>query len=251
MLLPVLRALQQSGRRVELVTHAAWAPALRALSTGLHVHTERREGTLDLDQATSSVRPSEHRTDEFADLLGVPRRHWPILVRVPAAWAEPFHRSRGPVVFAPEAAHPSRRWPIAYARQVAALLQGRPLWLTGLSQEPMIPCDEDLRGRLSLQELFGSIAAASAVIGMDSAVVQIAMMLGVPVVAIFGGVDPRFRILPDARAVALVGRATCRPCNKNETCGGAYDCIRRIQASDVMEALERLPAVRHREIWER
>ena len=136
-------------------------------------------------------------------------------VDVPAAWKKPFEQLSGSIIFAPEAAHPSRRWPLENCRRVKGLFPDRNLVLVGTKNAPEIACDVDLRGKLNLEGLFGVVALSSVVITMDSAVLHIASAVGIPTVAIFGGVDFRFRIRKEKPVVVLQSKMDCCRCNKN------------------------------------
>jgi ADP-heptose:LPS heptosyltransferase len=83
---------------------------------------------------------------------------------------------------------------------------------------------------------------------MDSAVLQIAMALRTPVVSIFAGVEPHYRVLPNQNARVLVSSISCRPCNKKETCKGMYHCINSISANDVLNAMRGIEDVRGLEV---
>jgi ADP-heptose:LPS heptosyltransferase len=94
-----------------------------------------------------------------------------------------------------------------------------------------------LRAELGLEELFGVVSSARCVISVDSAVLHLATHLRFPVVAIFGGIDPSFRLSEEYRAVALVANLACGPCNKQETCDSHFDRMLRIKPRHVIEAI--------------
>lgn len=244
LLLPVLRTLLHRGCAVELVTRPEWGQAVAALLPGLAVAAERRPETVDLDEATRELPPAEHRTDELARILGVAPPLDEERPEVPEAWKEPFRRLAGGIVFAPEASHPARRWPEASVRAVAEALRGSGLCLTGLESRPDLPCDHDFRGRLTLKELFGLVAVSRCVITMDSATLHVARLAGTPCVAIFGGIDPAYRLRAGDRVVALSAGLDCCPCNKRETCEGRYDCLSAVPPRAVLSAVQAAGSLR-------
>lgn len=240
----------QEGRPVELVTRPEWVAPLQELAPGVAFGTEARAETINLDAATEMLVPSEHRQAEFARLLGLEPRE-PTYLTVPASWRDAWQHVRRHVAFSPEAEHPSRRCPEARAVEIAGALRlAAPTLLLGNSTEPAMPADLDLRQRTTLPQLIGVLANVSAVVCMDSGILHVALAVRTPVVAIFGGIDPVYRIDPGERCIALVGAVPCRPCNKNETCEGRYDCLQRQSGSTVFSALAALGSCTRREIRE-
>jgi len=152
------------------------------------------------------------------------------------------------VLFAPEAAHESRRCPDVLALDVARELSHDMLVVVGNLSAPVIPCHADLRGATGLKDLLVLVRQASAVACMDSAMLHLATLLGTPAVAIFSGIDPLLRTHPWQKVSVLVGDVPCRPCNKNETCNGAYFCLRRISGSDVATAVREVRTAGRRTI---
>jgi ADP-heptose:LPS heptosyltransferase len=152
------------------------------------------------------------------------------------------------VLFAPEAAHESRRCPDSLAAGIGVDMAESRLVLVGNNTSPAIGCHADLRGGTTLRDLFVLVRHAGAVISMDSAMLHIATLLGTPAVALFGGIDPLMRTHPWHRVIVLVGNVACRPCNKRETCDGAFFCLRRIGPRDVRQAVDDLAAVTAREV---
>lgn len=244
LLLPVLRTLLRRGCAVELVTRPEWGRVVAALLPGLAIAAERGPATVDLDEATRELPPAEHRTDELARILGVAPPLHEELPEVPGAWKGPFRRLAGGIVLAPEASHPARCWPEASVRAVAEALRGSGLCLTGMESRPDLPCDHDFRGRLSLEELFGLVAVCRCVIAMDSATLHVARLAGTPCVAVFGGIDPVYRLRARDRVVALSAGLDCCPCNKRETCDGRYDCLSALPPQAVLNAVQTAGSLR-------
>ena len=239
-LLPVLDRLDQFGHDIDVITRPQWIKAFSELRPQFQWLSEATDPNklVDLDDLTSSSAPATHRTDEFAELLGVDPPFEPLRLQVPPKWLEPFELLKNPIVFAPEGGHSSRRWPTELAKELAGLLPYDKLVLVGLDPDPAIPCDLDTRGQLQLTDLFGLIARGQAVITMDSAVQHIAMALAIPTVTIFGGINPDFRIRKEHSVVVIQSPLDCCPCNKTETCSGRFPCISWTRPQDVVSALE-------------
>ena len=237
LLLPVLDYLHEQGTAICLVTRKEWVETFRAIRSDFDVVTETRASVVDLDSMTSEIYPSQHRSDELAGMLGIEVQIRSLVIdRIPPGWSHPFAHLKGSIILAPEAQHPSRCWPAEYCRRVKELFPEDQLVLVGTERTPSIRCDVDLRGQLSLSDLFGVLSVGKLVISMDSAILHIAAALRLPTVAIFGGVDARFRIRPDQPVVVLQSILSCCPCNKREDCDEKYDCIQTIKADHVYQA---------------
>lgn len=267
-LLPVLDELLEEGHQLTVLTRPEWTHAfsilrpriswqvsadqvpanqetventedetVRGENQGEDQGKNQGEKVIDLDELTENLVPCEHRVDEFGRLLGIDSVLGPLRLQVPAVWRVPFEKLAGSVVFAPEGGHSSRTWPIEQASQLKDYLADEKLVLVGTSREGEIRCDYDIRGRLQVHELLGLLSVAGAVITMDSAVLHIAAGLGVPTVAVFGGIDPDYRVRPEQKVVVVQARMKCCPCNKNEICADRFDCIKAARASDIAAAL--------------
>ncbi len=242
-LLPVLDRLHEEGYRINVFTRPEWIHAFSVLRSpycwsAADCQADCRGDAIDLDEMTCGLVPTEHRTDEFAHLLGLGCPFSSARLNIPEVWTKPFERFRDGIVFAPEGGHPSRCWPTEQAARLLDHINGDKLILVGTHSEPEIPCHFDLRGQLELHELFGLLAVAGVVVTMDSAVLHIAAALGVPTVAIFGGVNPGFRVRQDQHVVAITAKMDCCPCNKDESCSGGYPCIHAVQPENVAETIK-------------
>lgn len=236
LLLPVLDYFHSHGCHVHLVTRKEWVEALSILKPQFEITAQSDAQAIDLDKMTDEGTPSQHRTDELARFLGVNLKIESPTIKVPSQWSLPFEHLSGSIVLAPEAAHPSRRWPTNFCCQVKKLFPENRLVLVGTDIRYRIPCDIDLRGQLDLAGLFGVITVSKVIITMDSAVLHIASSMRKATVAIFGGVDFRYRIRDDQPVVVLQSKMECCPCNKAEPCGNRYDCIKAIKPEHVQRA---------------
>lgn len=241
MLLPVLDGLVKEGYEVHLVTDSRWVGALRRLRPEYELGVECRPETVDLDSATASLPPRAHRTEEFASMLGVAAPRAPAKISVPEEWRAGFLHWQGSIGFAPEAGHPSRRWPTEYAVRLASALKNSPLVLLGSEAAPALPCDFDSRARLSLEELLGLLSQLRLLICMDSGMLHLGAALDLPTVCLFGGIDPAYRIMEGQPVTALQAELNCCPCNKRETCGDKYDCVKALSPESVLRAVEDRP----------
>ena len=236
-LLPVLDKLCERGHKVGVITRDEWVAAMSRLRPNILWQSDLRDGIVDLDAGTEQLRPQEHRTDEFGRLLGVAGPFSRLKIDPPGQWTHPWEHLRGSVVFAPEGGHPSRCWPTSQASRLWQYVRGN-LVLVGTSDELPIPCNLDTRGKLSVEQLIGLLAVAAAVVTMDSAVLHIAAAVGVPTVAIFGGVDPHYRVRENQSVVMMQADMPCCPCNKDEHCAGTFPCIAAAAAEQVGTAVE-------------
>jgi len=238
-LLPVLDKLAAQGRQIEVITNEKWVGVFRILRPDYLWFAEaENQELIDLDEMTEIRRPTEHRSEELGRLLGVDGPFAAPKIIIPQSWETPFERYRNGIIFAPEGGHPSRNWPTDKAVRLGERLKGSKLTLAGLEQQEKIPCVFDTRGKLELHELLGMLAVAKMVITMDSGILHLAAALGKPTLAIFGGIDPAFRIHPRQPVVALQTDLPCCPCNKNETCAGQFTCIKQIKVPQVISTLE-------------
>jgi hypothetical protein len=239
-LLPVLDYLYSLGCEVQVVTNPLWIHAFSRLRPDYSWIPEISDGDnniINLDEMTKRKRPTEHRIDEFAQLLNIEAPLPSPQLTVPRLWRKPFDHLTGSIAFAPEGGHPSRTWPMENAAQVKSALTYEKLVLVGTNPKPALPCDLDTRGQLELHELMGLLAVADAVITMDSGVLHLAAALQIPTVAVFGGMNPEYRVRPDQKVVVLQTDLPCCPCSKNETCFDQFDCIKAATPRDVSNAV--------------
>lgn len=239
-LLAILNGTSPTQQRWQLVTHAGWQPVLQALAKAHVEVVSGMPGTAyDLDQCTANLMPSHHRFDEFAALLGLPKAN-PEFTPLPTHWRLEQSWAKAKIVIAPEAGHPARTWPHRNIVELIEKLGSQRCVLVGTTEGTPIDGVIDMRGKTSVEALFGVIANAQSVVTMDSGVLHISRWTGTPTVALFGPVEPRFRVYATDRVWTLQADITCAPCNKNETCNAHYYCIESIEVEAVMHAVERV-----------
>ena len=95
----------------------------------------------------------------------------------------------------------------------------------------------DLIGQTSLRELTALIDLADQVVCHDSGPMHIAAALGKPTVAVFGPTNPR-RTGPYSPAARVVTHEIdCAPCYRRECPLGHHDCMQKLAADKVFEAV--------------
>jgi len=238
LLLPALDYLHSKGFKVNLVTRKEWISTFLKLRPEFNITVHSNINTIDLDLLTENVFSAQNRIDEFAELLGIENSISIPRIDVPTVWQKKFEQLSGSIIFAPEAGHSSRKWSFENCQRIKGLFPDETLVLIGTERTPEIICDVDLRSQLNLNELFGILSVCKLVISMDSAVLHIAAAIKKPAVAIFGGVDYRYRLRNNQPVVVLQSQIPCCPCNKDETCKERYECIKTITAEDVKNAAD-------------
>lgn len=242
MLMPVLRNAQLAGEVIEVITRPEWASVFTVMYPWARFSSDASVAAVDLDCATKFIKPSQHRHDEYAALLGL---HEDIYENVPPVIPEEWIRygkfAANGIVHSFEASHPSRAWSEKNSLELIMKLStsAHKVFITGqMSGDTPLNAGIDLRGKLKLHELIGIVYNAKEVITVDSGLLHIAVALRIPVVALFSGIDPAFRIQPQDKVTAMVSDIPCRPCNKQEICDGRFDCIMSITPAHVMQARE-------------
>lgn len=180
------------------------------------------------------------------------------------------------VVQVPSLVH-YKQWPIEHFRQLVAGLTaaGRPVVLTGsgspadrakvdavLDGQPDAVREAllDAAGRLDLGQMGSLLAGAALYIGPDTSITHLAAACGVPVIALYGPVDPRiFGPWPPGQAAAqpwqprgerqqrasitlLQGPNACVPCNRSGCEGheaSRSDCLVAITPQRVLAEADR------------
>ena len=153
-------------------------------------------------------------------------------------------------VFAPGAAHATKRWPAAHWAALAGRLAARgltPLIVGGALDRGLASRIEGVRsvaGVFSLQETGALLARARVVVSGDTGVMHMATAVGAPVVALFGPTVRQFGFLPyRARAEVLERPLDCRPCSAmgSGRCPmGHHACLEDITPAEVDAAALRI-----------
>ena len=161
---------------------------------------------------------------------------------------------RGPRVFvAPCSTNPSKQWPLdRFASAVSAIVNahGADVFLCGGPADR--PTHEALLGmvgprvaarihdhsdRLGLRETGALLARMDVCLGIDTGLVHLAASFGVPVVALYGPMDPRRWGPWKTRHVLVRSTRSCSPCNLHVPCPINDACMREIDIRDVVAAV--------------
>ncbi len=101
----------------------------------------------------------------------------------------------------------------------------------------------NLTCRLSVGELFGVMNAVDASVVGDSGLLHIANALQLPVVGLFGPVDPSVRVKDCPRCIPIRSNDNirCGPCNDHQlrACAPPAACLESIPEDQIVEAVER------------
>ncbi|MES2900000.1 MAG: lipopolysaccharide heptosyltransferase II, partial [Pseudomonadota bacterium] len=163
-----------------------------------------------------------------------------------------INRAAPLVVFAPGAEFgAAKRWPARHFAALAAeILKAVPEARIGLLGSPKDKqaCDDiiaitgpaamhNLAGATKLDEAIALIAGAAAVVANDSGLLHIASALNRPVIALYGPTDPDHAppFADLARSMSL--RLACSPCRQRECPLGHHDCMEKMEAPLVWQAL--------------
>jgi len=134
-----------------------------------------------------------------------------------------------------------KRWPLRHWIELARGLKGRCQlrWSLGPEEEALrewLPAETGVPAlpRVGLWELASLVRQADKVVAPDTGLLHLAVVLGVPVVALFGASDPVVAGLPEGCGVVLRTGIECSPCRE-----------RRCQRLQCLEELrpERVAAV--------
>lgn len=107
----------------------------------------------------------------------------------------------------------------------------------------------NLTSQLSVSEYVGMIAICTFGLSPDSALIHIAGAIGKQALGLFGAVDPELRIAHYDTVSALVGKASCVPCNdwQKSICKDKKkmpECMWNIMPHQVVSSIEKLMKLR-------
>jgi len=270
-----LRGLLRMAARVRaercdaaVIPHRSLRSALLAVMAGIPVRIgfDRSAGRLLLTHCVRYVAADHEiaRNCALARPLGIETEGMLLPRLFPSAAdarsADAFVRGESPgaddarIAVAPGSVWATKRWPEENFASLVRLLVERGLRVVligGAEDRPLCAriaraaasaAVADAAGRFSLTGSAALIGRCRALIANDSAPVHMAVAMGIPVVAIFGPTLPSFGFAPAGPhdAVVDVGELACRPCSihgGNRCPTGTFDCMRRIAAARVLEAL--------------
>jgi len=168
----------------------------------------------------------------------------------------PHHYARPTLGINPGATYgAAKRWyPEKFAAVAAAFSQEYDIVLFGGPHETQmanaieealksygIEASENLAGKTSIEELCSYIGGLSLFITNDSGPMHVAAAYQVPTVSIFGPTRHLETSQWKNRHSAIVRHdLECAPCMKRECPLGHHDCMKRIEADEVISAIKRL-----------
>lgn len=194
---------------------------------------------------------------EAESLPAVPDVHEPYRAAMAAWLASRRRRPQGKLVaLAVAAAYgPAKEWPVAHFAETIDRLErdfGAECVLVGAPGERG-KSEEVARatrggalvaaGQTSVGEAVALLSLCDGFAGNDSGSMHVAAALGVPAVGIFGSTNPHRTGPLGPKTAVLHESLPCSPCLERTCRFGHYDCLRRITAPSVVEALRRLGAL--------
>jgi heptosyltransferase-1 len=170
----------------------------------------------------------------------------------PAPFLQAASGAGNTVVLAPFTTRPQKHWPEAHWAALIDLLaeQGEHLALLGgpadaaaasriLSAASHGTRVENWVGKTTLPDALSRIAAAKAVVGVDTGLTHMGVATVRPTVAIFGSTVP-YRLGATGPLAVLWLGLSCSPCKRKPTCGGAFNCLGDITPARVLGSLNAL-----------
>ncbi len=102
-----------------------------------------------------------------------------------------------------------------------------------------------LSNRLKSDELIALVARCRLIVSIDSGPIHIAGAVGVPVVGLFGAVNPRYRMPPDSPGKAVFAQVPCLFCHHltprghwQTGCPNDIRCMKELDVQTVFEAVK-------------
>ncbi len=147
----------------------------------------------------------------------------------------------------------AKRWyPEKFAEVATALSKAYDIVIFGGPGEADIAADieaglkkagvanyENLAGKTSVPELMKKIASLDLFITGDSGPMHVAAAFGVPTVALFGSTkDAETSQWKNPKGMIVKKEMACAPCMKRTCPLGHHECMTRIDANDVLEAVK-------------
>lgn len=150
---------------------------------------------------------------------------------------------------------PAKRWPDRHYAALADewLAKGWQVWIFGSTKDAEVaeriraqvtPGHQSqvhlLAGATSLGEAIDLMAKSSAVVSNDSGLMHIAAALDRPLVAVYGSTSPGFTPPLSNKAECVSLNLTCSPCFERECPLGHLNCLEKLPALRVSQALARV-----------
>ena len=103
----------------------------------------------------------------------------------------------------------------------------------GLERKPLNLC-----GELTLRESLALTEKCDLIVGCDSGNLHIAASVGIPVIGIYGPMNPDKWHPWCEKAQIITADLPCRPCSLKKKCKFDYDCIKKISPDMVKKAID-------------
>lgn len=136
-----------------------------------------------------------------------------------------------------------KRWPLRHWRTLARMTQDRwqLRWSLGPEEAELrewLPAETGIPAlpACGLWELASLLRQADRVVVPDTGLLHLSVLLGVPVVALFGSSDPVIAGLPDGTGTVLRTGIACAPCRERRCL--RRDCLEQLGPDQVRAALE-------------
>lgn len=94
----------------------------------------------------------------------------------------------------------------------------------------------NLAGKTSLRQAAAILERATAVIGVDTGLTHMAILMRIPTVALFGSTKP-YLDTGQSNSRVLYKALPCSPCRRRPSCGREFGCMKAILMEDVEDAL--------------
>ncbi|MFL2528041.1 MAG: lipopolysaccharide heptosyltransferase II [Candidatus Azotimanducaceae bacterium] len=155
----------------------------------------------------------------------------------------------GAIALAPGAEFgPAKKWPVSYFADVAnyCLDNGRQVWLLG-SEKDGSDCELienkangaiNLAGKTSLEDVVDLISLADTLVCNDSGLMHISAALNTKTVALFGSTSSEYTPPLSKNSWVVSRELDCRPCFQRVCPLGHMDCLRKIEATEVISILD-------------
>ncbi|MBI4404155.1 MAG: glycosyltransferase family 9 protein [Deltaproteobacteria bacterium] len=146
------------------------------------------------------------------------------------------------LVIHPYARYETRDYPKPYWQTVVNEIKrtfGYPIVVIGSVDDPKteFPAIET-QGKLSLSQTAYLISKASAFVGSEAGPVHLAAMLGIPVVALFGGHSSPAEWGPLGKSLILRADVPCSPCHRRVCPGYGLVCLKELTPQRVLPEIE-------------
>lgn len=199
----------------------------------------------NLDMAYE-LRPNTNILEAYANAVGVRVEDCEIFLKT-ENWTEQLP-PRYIVIHAGRTNWAGRDWSATKFELVANRLrkEGKAIVCVGTLQDHKVPCDKDLRGRTSIQQLASIIKNSELFVGIDSFPMHVAQTFDIPGVAFFGSVDPRTRILNDNMLGITAESLNCLGCHHRKPPPSVstticetqlMECVNLVSVEQMMKAI--------------